>query len=505
MRAPSKKLKKILLSKPFIIGILLLIQFIFIFTIIYIATSFNLVYGFYIEMVFKTLSIIVALYIFSKEMPISYKLSWIFPILVFSIFGGLFYIIYNTNNYSKKAKRKALDLKTSREQILKSFTTNSLELAEEKFCYKDLWPSYIDSDINFFGSGEESINSILEDIKNAKKYIFIEFFIISKGQIWNKFLEIFKQKLNEGVEIYILYDDFGSSTLPNRYYKKLRKMGLYANSFNKIIPLINFRMNFRNHRKIVVIDGKIAYVGGFNLADEYSNLVERYGYWQDTGVRISGNAVLSIAITFMQDWEFESGIKLNYNNFIVNQKLDTTKHSIIPISDSPLEKNFITKNMYLQMINKSHKSINIATPYLVLDQDFVNALSNAVSRGVVVNIVIPQTPDKKIIYDVSLSYAETLIKNGCNVWKFLPGFIHSKLIMIDNNSAMVGSSNFDYRSLYINFENNVWFNDPHEIEKVSNFFDDIINVSKKISLFNLDKSFIRKTYQNIFKGFSPLL
>lgn len=504
MRYIIGKIKKLFLSRTFIIGSLLLLQLMIIFAIIFLAAYNDFKYSLYLQYSLHGLSIIIALYILTRDKPIEYKLSWVVPILILPVFGGLFYLLYNTRNYSKKAYLKSVILKDDRKKIFE-FKEGNL-LPDEIFCANEFWPTYNDTEITYLSSGEKNIETLIEDLKKARKFIFLEFFIIKKGKIWNKILKILKEKAKEKVEIYVLYDDFGSIDLDYKYYNKLRKFKINANAFNHVKPRLNFKMNYRNHRKICVIDGIIGYTGGYNLADEYANEYERFGYWNDSGCKIYGTATNSLTYMFIADWYFESGEKLDYNKYFTRQKFEDKKSSVIPIADTPLEKNYITKNMYLQMINKANSSIYIATPYLIIDNNFINALVNAQNRGVDVNIIIPKVPDKKMVYMVSLSYSENLIENNIKVYQFLPGFIHSKVILIDNKTAMVGTSNFDYRSLYLNFENNLWFNDNKEIKKVEENFKDLIKVSKLISLENLkNKNIFYKFLQIFLRGFSTLL
>lgn len=272
-----------------------------------------------------------------------------------------------------------------------------------------------------------------------------------------------------------------------------------------MIPKLNFQMNFRNHRKIIVIDGKIGYTGGFNISDEYANIVERFGYWLDNGIKLVGEAVYSLTMTFLSDWAFATKTPVDFSKYDVKTDV-VSDGEVIPYADSPLINLTMTLDALLRMVGQAKKVIYLSSPYLIIDAELTNALSLVARSGVEVNIIIPKIPDKKFVYMVSESYIPELVKNGVNVYKYQPGFIHSKIFMVDNELASVGTSNLDYRSLYLHFENNVIFNDKNAMLEIEKFFKNTIEQSELVSLDKLKKrNIFYRALQNILRAFSPLL
>lgn len=500
-----KKFFKFLFSRVTVIGILILIQLIAFGVIVYLSISIDYTWGFYISIGLEIISILIAIYILGTDMHPSYKLAWVVPILMVPIFGGLFYILYSQRNYGKKTVKKANHLvevrKELTQELLPTNTTGANQILATNY-----YPTFKDSKIDYIKTGKETFENIMEDLKNAKKFILVQFFIIKKGKLFNQFMEILDQKVQEGVEVFFLYDDFGSNDLPINFYKKLNKKGYRASTFNKVRPHINFAMNFRNHRKIVVIDGVIGYTGGINLADEYVDIEKRFGYWLDDGVKIQGNAVFSLTISFFEDWELQTKENINRLLYKVDQESFELDNIITPYADVSINNQLNAKNILLHMVSNAKESIYITTPYLIIDYELENAISQAAKRGIDVKILIPGIPDKKLIYMVSLRYAEDLAKNNVKIYKYTPGFNHAKAVLIDGQSANVGTTNFDYRSFFLHFENNVYFEDKEAIQDLKDFFNQAFADSKLAPYDELlSKSFIYRALQNLFRAFSTLL
>lgn len=502
-----RRLLRFITNKNVIIGFLIFLQLLLFFTVVTLFVFLDPNIGFITLIVLLALSYLTSIYILAstKVKHSAYKLSWVATIIIFPHFGGLFYLIYNTRNYSKiqrerysntmnRIKEETKDLNIEADNLVTNYLTSSG------------WVNYNNSDVLFFQTGEAVIKQIIDDLQKAKKYIFIQFFIIKQGVIWDKIIEILAQKVKEGVEVKVIYDDWGAFTLPFQYYKKLYKeYGIEAINFNPVVPRVNFQMNFRNHRKIVVIDGNIGYTGGFNIADEYANLVERFGYWLDTGIKVTGDAVYSMALSFISDWEFSVKEKLDLKKYKGDLKIDNN-YDVTPYDDSPLIESTFTQDVLLRMIGQAKKKIYLSSPYLIIDPELSNALSLVARSGVEVNLVIPEIPDKKFVYMVSESYIPELSNNGVKIYKYKPGFIHSKVFMVDNKVASVGTSNLDYRSLFLHFENNVVFTNQEAILDIEKFFKNAISKSRLVDPSKKKKrNIFYRALQNILRGFSSLL
>ena len=294
---------------------------------------------------------------------------------------------------------------------------------------------------------------MLAAMEKAEKYIFVEFFIISQGRMWDTVHELLRRKAADGVDVRLIYDDTGCATgLPVRYWRKLEAEGIRALAFNPFVPVINLVMNNRDHRKILVVDGKVAFTGGINLADEYINEKRRFGYWRDTGVRLEGPAAWSFTTMFLEFWA--ANRPQSDERAVPRPEMPAREGSglVQPFCDTPVDDECVAKNVYLELINQAQKELFITTPYLILENDLISALCLAAKRGVDVRIYTPGIPDKPTIFQLTRSYFPVLIRAGVKIFSFVPGFLHAKTWLCDGRVAAVGSINLDYRSLYLHFE-----------------------------------------------------
>ena len=318
------------------------------------------------------------------------------------------------------------------------------------------YPAWKHTDAEYFPSGEAMYPKLLADLERAEKFIFLEFFILRSGKMWDGVEQILRRKAAQGVDVRMIYDDVGCATgLPAQYWKTLQVEGIQAVPFNPFVPLLNLVMNSRDHRKIVVVDGKTAFTGGFNLADEYINQKERFGYWCDTGVRLQGPAAWSFATIFLELWASQRPDDPGLDAYREEQPFPAEEPTIglvQPYSDSPVDDENVSKNVYLDLITQAQETLWITTPYLILDNATMTALRLAAKRGVDVRIYTPGIPDKKMVYQLTCSYFEPLIRSGVKIYTFTPGFLHAKTWLVDGRIAVVGSINLDYRSLYLHFE-----------------------------------------------------
>lgn len=492
-----KRLVRMMLSRTSLILLLLLAQIFLFLAIIDWFSQYK-----YLNTVFYGISVLIVIYLITKDENPEYKLTWIIPILIFPLFGGLFYLLYRQRNIGKKVLARHYAIDDQRNEYVSGLDQH-LKTKNMNYLYNLSWPTYIHTKTEFLASGEEMLESLIKDLKKAEKYILMEFFIINKGVMWDQILEVLKEKASQGVEIKIIYDDFGSSTLPYRYAKKLHSYGIEAINFNPMRLHLNFAMNYRDHRKIVVIDGKIAYTGGINIGDEYINLIQPFGHWQDAGIKIEGDAVWSLIIGFLENWSFSSRKTIDYTPYRTETK-DETDGYITPFTDTPLDQETTTKNIYLSLISEAQKSIYITTPYLIIDNELLTALKYAAKSGVDVKIVIPYIPDKRIIFMVTESYVPELMACGVNVYRYKPGFIHSKMMIVDEKRALIGTANLDFRSLYLHFENSVYLEKTKSIDDMVLFFNQIVQKSVFIKNFG-KRNILYRMVQILLRGFSSLM
>lgn len=506
-----KKLSKFLTQRVVLVSLLILIQLFF---LIQLVTAFE-EYSFLAYSFCGIISFLVVLHIVNRNDNPGYKIAWIIPIMLFPIFGGLFYLMFGGNKISDRNKRKMRKIEYKLLANLKQEETIFEEIEKDNidaytqmnYIYKNaICPVYKNTYTEYFKTGEDYYKKLLEELSKAKHYIFMEYFIVSKGKMWDSILEILKKKADEGVDVRFIYDDFGCiTTLPSKYHKELSRYGIKAATFNKFKPILTTKMNNRDHRKITVIDGHTAFTGGINLADEYINEYERFGYWKDNGIMLKGDAVWSFTILFLSIWDFIKGEKENYDKYFPNihrkEKLKSSGY-VQPYSDSPLDNEAVGETVYMNLINRANKYVYITTPYLILDNEMVTALSNASKSGVDVRIITPGIPDKKIVNEVTKAYYDVLIENGVKIYEYTKGFIHAKTFIVDDIYATVGTVNLDYRSLYLHFECGVLLYKTESIKDIKNDYEETLKVSKKIK-FHENK--IRGWFNHIKRGVLKIL
>ncbi len=491
-----KRLIRLLLSRTSLILVLLLFQFALFFLLVDYLSQFGnldwLLYG---------LSVIIVIYLVANEDNPMYKLSWVIPILIFPLFGGFFYLFYRQRNVSQRVIQRMEKARSHRFNMAREHGQDDDRLA----CYLAR-QGYLPDDHSsgqLLTSDQAMLDQLIDDLNRATSFIFLEYFIISKGVMWSKISAVLEQKVTEGVEVKVIYDDFGSSTLPYHYAKTLQKKGIQATSFNPMRLHINFAMNYRDHRKLVIIDGKIAYTGGMNIADEYINLVSPFGHWQDAVVRLTGGTIDSMIVTFLENWMFSTGEDLAIGQY--KGKHDLVKGGrIIAFDDSPLDNELTTKNVFLQMISNATRSVMITTPYLIIDNELLTALKLAAKSGVEVKIIIPNIADKKLVLMVTESYVPELIESGVRIYRYQPGFIHSKMMIVDGKSAVFGTANFDFRSLYLHFENGIIAYDPTLVGAMLDYVNQTLEQSDEVPSMQKRNIFYR-VLQLLLRGFAPLL
>lgn len=434
------------------------------------------------------MSLATCVYVLSSNKNSLSKAVWIIFILVGFSFGYIIYIISDEKIFFRKPKarykkifsdaKKYID--TSQEEVFnaeRNVLNNGAYLSKTGG-----FKNYNNTELQYFPSGASFFDDVIEKCKSAEKFIFMEFYIVSDGVLMKRFFDVLSEKSKSGVDIRMIYDDMGSHrSLSGKMKARLRSCGIKLIPFNRLVPIFSVALNFRDHRKIVVIDGKYAYTGGVNFADEYINERRAYGYWKDSGIRLFGEAVESFTLMFLRQWEFVSKKKEDYSPYLSGVKSECKSLSVVvPYADGLDYERNIAKGVYENIISSAEKYLYIATPYLVLEDTLFNLLSNKATSGVDVRIVIPGAPDKKIVYGVTRNTAEKLTDYGVKVYCMKDSFVHSKL-MISESELTVGSINMDLRSFYQQFECGVYTNDKKSREAVLSDFEFLFRSSRLIN------------------------
>lgn len=420
---------------------------------------------------FTFLSAIVVIYILNKRENASFKLAWIVPVLVIPVFGTLFYLYVELEIGARLIAKRANQLidqtrgyLEQEEAVAGSLNAASPQVGNLVHYMNRFagYPVYENTQVTYFPSGEAKFEQLIQELEKAQDYIFMEYFIVERGYMWDTILEVLERKAAEGVEVRFMYDGMCCLVLlPYHYPRELKARGIQAKMFAPVKPALSTYQNNRDHRKIVVIDGHTAFTGGINLADEYINRKERFGYWKDTAVMLKGDGVKSFVIMFLQMWNISEWRTEDYERYFQVPKSSDQANSgelgfVMPYGDSPLDQESVGEHVYLDILYQAKTYVHIMTPYLILDDDMVTALTYAAKRGVETVIIMPHIPDKQYAYLLARTYYEQLIDAGVKIYEFTPGFVHAKVFCSDDEKAVVGTINLDYRSLYLHFECGVY-------------------------------------------------
>ena len=403
------------------------------------------------------------IYLFNCGMDSSARLTWMFIIALLPITGVALLAFTQLNVGNRKVRQRVEELidETSgalpvKEEVLKKFaddgsgTDDLITYLNRSGCF----PVYDRTEVTYFPLGENKFAAMLEELKKAEKYIFMEYFIIEEGYMWGEILKILEAKAKAGVDVRVLYDGMLEvSTLPNNYTELLKEHGIKAKVFSPIKPFVSSHYNYRDHRKILVIDGKVAFNGGVNLADEYINEKERFGHWKDTAVMLKGDAAASFALMFLQMWNLDEKTPV-FKPYLTDDSGAAARPSgfVIPYCDCPLDADKVGETVYMDILNRAQHYVHIMTPYLILDGELETALKYAAQRGVDVKLILPGIPDKALAYSLAKSHYKRLFGAGVKIYEYTPGFVHAKVFTSDDTKAVVGTINLDYRSLYHHFE-----------------------------------------------------
>lgn len=474
-------------------------------------------YSAYIDMILTVISFAVVVYVVNRRGNPTMKLVWVIILLLFPIFGGLFYLLLNFQS-STRELRKGLDAigEETRGQLVQDPDT----MERLRRMYPDCgvqagylagagFPLYGGTTCEYLTPGEKKLERLLEELRKATRFIFIEYFIIAKGKMWSDVLNVLREKVAVGVEVRVIYDDMGSLlTLPVGYDKYLESIGIQCVVFNPFRPVLSAIQNNRDHRKIVVIDGHTAFTGGINLADEYINVVERHGHWKDASIMLKGEATWGFTMMFLQMWDLHKGLEGDFGQYrphCCHSEMFASDGFAQPYADSPLDSERVGENVYLNLIANARQYLYINTPYLILDYELLTALTLAAKSGVDVRIVTPHRWDKWLVHMATRSFYAELIEAGVKIYEYTNGFIHSKTFVSDDRTATVGTINLDYRSLYLHFECGVWIQGGGAVAQVRDDFLTTLEKCQSITLADCRENYPTRLIQKLLQLLAPLM
>ena len=509
-RYDMKKLIKILLDRRLIIILLLILQAVLIAGLILGRMS-------YIIPLLELLSVLVVLYVINRRDKGAYKIAWIMLMLTVPVFGGLCYLVVTGpvrtgafRRYVKQSEENTRRYLATDPAVTESFgSVMPSYLPQARYLTSEAGAAmYDNSKTEYFSPGEAVLPLYLKELEAATEFIFIEYFIIdSDDSIWLAILDILRRKAAEGVDVRVMYDDMGcASTLPETYHRTLAAMGIKATVFNRFRPFISSLQNNRDHRKITVIDGNIAFTGGMNLADEYINRKERYGHWLDCAVSVRGEAVRSFTVMFLGLWNAVNRTEEDFSPYLKSVAKDTYKDGyIIPYSDSPVDDENVSEHIYMQIINGAKDYIYLETPYFIIDDSMLSAFVLAAKSGVDVRIITPGIPDKHLVHMTTRSYYEVLVRAGVRVYEYTPGFVHSKLMISDDTRAVIGTANLDFRSLYLHYECGEVIYNSSAIDSVKRDFLTTLTKCREITEDDIKRNIFVRLGHSLLRIFAPLL
>ena len=451
----------------------------------------------------------------SQENP-DYKIPWLLFVLVVPVAGFMIYFMFYNRKLSRKQIKRTEKIKNQLINTKDEATLKKLE-QEDKQAYlqanllRKLATTHVyqNTNMTYFDMGEKLFASMLEDLQKAEKFIFLEYFIVEEGRFWNSILDILKVKAANGVEVRVIYDDIGCMcTLPGNYYKTLRDYGIKAVCFSRLRGQANNEFNNRSHRKIMVIDGKVGYTGGVNIADEYINEKLLFGVWKDVGIRLEGEAVTQLTSIFLEDYELN--VKTPVADFSLYYKSGTSvadEGYVIPFGDgpNPMYKHRVAKIMIMNMLNQAQDYVYMMSPYLIIDNELCQAIENAAMRGIDVRIITPHIPDKKVVFVMTRSYYKSLMDAGVKIYEFEPGFVHAKAYLSDDKYAIVGTINLDYRSLVHHFENGVWMYKHEVLSQIKEDMEGTMKQSIEMSDDLIKNTLLQRFIRAVVRVFSPML
>ena len=498
----KKKFFKMVFSRAGIFVILILIQLLVFLGIPYYLKE----YATFIYSAMSVMEIVVLVYIINTEGNPAFKMTWMLCVMALPVIGTGF-----VQNRLAALRMETEPYMDQDEKVTEALWASKSANAQLSYYLSHQlgFPTYRNTEVEYFPVGEDKFASMIKELEKAEKFIFMEYFIVEEGIMWDTILEILKRKVNEGVEVRFMYDGMCAfDLLPYSYPKKLQKFGIKCKMSNKIRPFVSTIQNNRDHRKICVIDGQTGYVGGVNLADEYINEKERFGHWKDTAVLLRGDAVQSLTMIFLQMWDVDMRGVEPYGKYLTKkaESLNDRLGYVIPYADSPFDHENVGEEVYFHILNHAKKYVHIMTPYLILDNEMLTTLIRAAKSGIEVIIIMPHIPDKWYAFAVAKTYYKELIEGGVQIYEYAPGFVHAKVFVSDDDTATVGSINLDFRSLYLHFENGVFIYDNPEVQKVEEDFQNTLAKCHKVTVTEVrNRGVLMKVAGQVLRLVAPLM
>ncbi len=508
-----KKILMVLFSRGFVIGLSAAVMLSF-WAVIF--TVFGAHRNFILDCM-TVISAICVLHLVVKDIDPEHKIAWIMFMLILPPAGGVFYLFSLDHRASKKTRLFHEEIQKALTQAVHQVPKLDVTHLSDRHAIRQLrylediakGPAFENTRVTYFPLGETMQETLLRELKLAKKCIFIETFIIEEGKMWGEIEEILIQKAEAGVDVRVLYDDLGCIlTLSGRFAKRLRSYGIHCHPFNRINHVFNVKFNYRDHRKICVIDGNVGFNGGINFADEYINHKMKYGHWKDTAVMLKGEGVYGLTLLFLSMWAMETGVLEVYSAFAPT--IQFTGDGIVqPFGDAPLDDDSVGESIYMSILNNAKDYVYITTPYLIITREMALALSNAAKSGIDVRLILPGIPDKKFVHFLSRSYYGSLVKAGVKIYEYLPGFIHSKMFISDDNTAIVGTINLDYRSLDLHYECGTMLYDCPVIDDIKTDFlqtqSKCVEITHELIKIHSKPTVAKFFVLSVLRSFSPLL
>ena len=474
-------------------------------------------YSAVISVLSSMMALAVVLRIYGSSKNAAYKMPWIMLILAFPVMGLCLYLILGHSMVMRIMKRRIRDLSDEfvgrlkqNPEVLQQLKEKSTSIANQ--C-RYIWnyggyPVCGNTDIEFFAEAEDGLKAQREALQKAKSFIFMEYHAIEDSVAFDEIRKILVQKVKEGVEVRVFYDDVGSVGFINpAFVKKMEADGIKCRVFNPMVPFLHVFMNNRDHRKVTIIDGIIGFTGGYNLADEYFNITHPYGQWKDTGVRMEGEAVRNLTVMFLELWNAIRHTDKDYEQYLPSITYQAKEEAFVqPFGDSPLDGEPVGESVYMNMVKSAEEYIYFTTPYLIISDEFKRELCMAAKRGVDVRIITPGIPDKKMVYSLTRSYYAGLVQSGVKIYEYTPGFLHSKQCVCDGKTAFCGTINLDYRSLYLHFENGVFFGNCKAVEDMKQDFDRLFPICRDMTeQYKGTQPTVLRIRQCILRLFAPMM
>lgn len=462
-------------------------------------------------------ALVLVLRIYGRHENAAFKMPWIFLLLTFPLPGLFLYLLFGHKGatHQMRARFEAIDptLLSALSQdpaVMRSLEEHDYSMANQcRYILNNAhYPVYQNTDVCFFSDAADGFDMQLEQLAKAEHFIFMEYHAIEEGKSFERLKQVLTERAHHGVEIRILYDDIGSVGFLNfDFIKRMENAGIQCRVFNPVLPVLNFFMNNRDHRKITVIDGMVGFTGGYNLADEYFNITHPYGQWKDTGIMLRGEAVEALTVMFLEMWNAMKETDTDYSRYFPKFPYPTVSKGFLQLyADSPLDGEPLGENVYINLINSAKHSLYVMTPYLIISDEMTRALTLAAKRGVDVRIITPGIPDKKLIYKITRSYYAGLVRGGVRIYEYTPGFLHAKQVVCDGEAATVGTINFDYRSLYHHFENGALLYGFDAIQGIAQDFEQTLSVSHEVTeLYQSGHNAVLRVAQCVLRLFAPLL